>query len=169
MRKALLLALWMATLAGCAQSRSDPDAAGEASLRAFMPLWEEATSRFINGDPTLWKENASHRDDATILGALGGFGEKGWDEIGARYDWASSQYRNAGATMTVEYLNIGVSGDLGFTVAIEHQEGAVQGDQGQPTRRALRVTQIFRNEHGTWKLLHRHADPLVEKRAPMAP
>jgi hypothetical protein len=31
---------------------------------------------------------------------------------------------------------------------------------------ALRVTHIFRNEHGAWKLILRHADPLVAKIAP---
>jgi ketosteroid isomerase-like protein len=116
--------------------------------------------------PTLWKQNSSHRGDATILGGFGGYGEKGWDAVGARYDWASSQYKSGGATMKVEYLNIGVSGDLGFTVAIERQEGARVGDQQNPTRRALRATQVFRKEDGDWKLLHRHADPLIEKQVP---
>jgi ketosteroid isomerase-like protein len=134
------------------------------AFRAFLRQWEGAQSRFINGDPTLWKQNASHRVDVTILGAFGGYGEKGWEAVGARYDWASSQYNDGGATMQVEYLNVGVSGDLAFTVAIERQKGARVGDQ-QPTQRALRATQIFRKEAGAWKLVHRHADPLVEKRA----
>jgi ketosteroid isomerase-like protein len=67
--------------------------------------------------------------------------------------------------VNVEYLNIGVSGDLAFTVAIERQKEARVGDE-PPTQRALRATQIFRKEAGAWKLLHRHADPLIEKRAP---
>jgi ketosteroid isomerase-like protein len=59
-----------------------------------------------------------------------------------------------------------VSGDLAFTVAIERQEEVRLGDQEKPAPRALRVTQIFRQEDGAWKLLHRHADPLIEKKAP---
>ena len=65
--------------------------------------------------------------------------------------------------MKVEYLNIGVSGDLGYTVAIERQQGARVRDQAAAAQRALRATQVFRKEEGAWKLVHRHADPLVEK------
>ncbi len=169
MKKILLILLLVSALSGCGQKEVRPTAAGDSSLKAFLPQWEEAQSSFINGDPTLWKQNASHRDDATILGAFGGYGEKGWNEVGPPYDWASSQYKDGGATMKVEYLNIGVSGDLGFTVAVERQEAARVGDQQNPTQRALRVTQIFRKEDGAWRLLHRHADPLMEKKAPSEP
>lgn len=166
MKKTPLLVLFVCALFGYAQTQVRQDTTADSSFRAFLPQWEKAQSRFINGDPALWKQHASHRDDATILGGFGGYGEKGWNAVGARYDWASSQYKGGGATMKVEYLNIGVSGDLGFTVAIERQEGARVGDQHTPTQRALRVTQIFRKEDGAWKLLHRHADPLLEKQAP---
>jgi ketosteroid isomerase-like protein len=166
MKASLLLGVLVAALAGCTRTDVRPtQTLDDSSLRTFLPQWEEAQSRFINGDPALWKLNSSHRDDATILGAFGGYGEKGWNTVGTRYDWASSQYKGGGATMKVEYINIEVSGDLGFTVAIERQEGARVGDQQNPARRALRVTQVFRKEDGAWKLLHRHADPLVEKKS----
>jgi ketosteroid isomerase-like protein len=163
MKKFLLLALF-SILFGSAQTQVRPTTAGDSSL-TFLRQWEEAQSHFINGDPTMWKQNASHRDDATVLGAFGGY-EKGWNEVGPRYDWASSQFKGSGAKIKVEYLNMSLSGDLAFTVAIERQEEVRLGDQAKPAPRALRVTQIFRKEGGTWKLLHRHADPLVEKKAP---
>ncbi len=168
MKKIVLLVLLASSLSGCAQNELRQSAAGDSTLQAFLPQWEEAQSRFLTGDPTLWKQNASQRDDATILGAFGGY-EKGWNEVGPRYDWASSQYKNSGAKVNVEYISVVVSGDLGYTVAIERQEDVLFGGQGNPTRRALRVTQVFRKEGGAWKLLHRHADPLMEKKGAEVP
>ncbi len=147
MKKILLLVLLVCTLFGYAQTQVRPDTiTADSSFRAFLPEWEKAQSRFINGDPTLWKQHASQRDDVTILGGFGGYGEKGWDAVGARYDWASSQYKGGGATVKVEYLSIVVNGDLAFTAGIERQEGARVGEQQNPARRALRATQIFRRE-----------------------
>lgn len=169
MKKLLLLVVLGCALSGYAQAQVRHDAApGDSGFSAFLPEWEKAQSRFINGNPSLWKQHVSHREDVTILGGFGGYGEKGWDAVGARYDWASSQYKEGAATMKVEYLSIVVSGDLAYTVGIERQEGARVGDQPSPSRRALRATQIFRREDGAWKLLHRHADPLIEKQVPSA-
>ena len=168
MKKILLLALLVCTLFSYAHSQVRQDTTAESSFRAFLPEWEKAQSCFISGDPTLWKQHASHREDVTILGGFGGYGEKGWDAVGARYDWAASQYKDGGATVKIEYLSVVVSGDLAFTVGIERQEGARVGDQQSPGRRALRATQVFRREDGAWKLLHRHADALLEKQVPSA-
>jgi hypothetical protein len=95
--------------------------AADPSLGAFLPRFEEATSRFINGDPTLLKQIASRRDDATIVGAWGAY-ERGWDEVGPRYDWAAARFGESAAEVEVEYLSSGVSGDLAYTVAIERSE-----------------------------------------------
>ena len=134
----------------------------------FFRQWEEAQSRFLRGDPALWKQNASQQEDATIFGGFGGY-EKGWAQVGPRYEWASSQYKDSGVKMNIEYISTTVRGDLGFTVTIERQEDVRFTSQQTPTQRALRVTQIFRKEEGSWKLLHRHADPLKEKKPPSVP
>ena len=143
------------------QSQRGPQQAADSSFRAFLSQFERAQNRFINGDPSLWKQNASHETDVTVFGAFGGR-EKGWHEAGPRYDWASSQFKDIGANQAIEYLTIATSGDLAFTVSIERQNAQLTSQQ-KPIARALRVTQVFRREGGIWKLLHRHADPLVER------
>ena len=162
MKNALSFALLVAAL--CLGAQVSPTRADDSDFQAFLRRWEEAQSRFLNGDATLWKQNSSQREDATIFGAFGGH-EKGWKEVGPRYDWAASQYRPSGAKKLVEYLNVAVGSDLAYTVSIERDEVQV-GHQSKSEPRALRVTQVFRKEGGAWKLLHRHADPLMEKKAP---
>jgi ketosteroid isomerase-like protein len=148
---------------GSALSQTSP---GDSSLRAFLPRFEEGINRFINGDNILWKQNASHRDDATIMGGWGSHA-KGWDKVDPWYDWAAARFRESGAKVKIEYISSAVSGELAYTVAIERSEALVAG-QDKPMPMALRVTHIFRKENGVWKLVHRHADPLIDKTAPAA-
>ena len=149
---------------GSALSQAPASVIGDASLRAFLPGFEAGINRFINGDPALWKQNASRRDDVTILGAWGAY-EKGWSEVSPRYDWAAARFKESGAKVKIEYLTSGVSGELAYTVAIERSEVRLI-DQDKPVPMALRVTHLFRKEDGVWKLVHRHADPLIGKTAP---
>jgi ketosteroid isomerase-like protein len=60
-----------------------------------------------------------------------------------------------------------VSGDLAFTVTIEHCDALVEG-QSRSFGMPLRITNIFRKEKGRGKLLHYHADPVVAKTAAAA-
>jgi ketosteroid isomerase-like protein len=136
----------------------------DPALDAFMQRFEQATNRFINGDNSEWLALASRRDEATIMGAWGAH-ERGWAEVGPRYDWAVARFRPSGAKLQVEYLAHGHSGDLAYTVAIERSTALVVG-QAEPRPLHLRVTHVFRKENGAWKLLHRHADPLIDKTAP---
>ena len=162
-----LASLFFIPSTGYAQTNFDPATISDASFEAFLPTWEEGLNRFSNGDPALFKQNVSHSADATIFEAFGGY-EKGWEKVGPMYDWAASQFKTSGPKLKPEYkyINIIVSGDLAYTAAIAQsvvQETAIE--KGAP----LRVTEIFRKENGAWKLLHRHADPLIEKKAPTPP
>ena len=98
------------------------------------------------------------------MGAWGAC-KRGWAEVKDRYDWAAPRFVASGATLQIEYLASGVSGDLAYTVAIERSASHVIG-QSAPAQMPLRVTQLFRKEDGDWKLIHRQADPLVEETAP---
>jgi ketosteroid isomerase-like protein len=166
MKKTLMLLLLVCAACNGAQAQATRGAGIESGLRAFLAEWEAAQARLLEGDSARWKLRSSQGDDATIMGAFGGY-EKGWKQVGPRYDWAAAQYKGRKVKVKTEYLSVVVSGDLAFTVAIERQEEARTGEQG-PVRRALRATQVFRREEGSWKLLHRHADPLMEKSAPSA-
>jgi ketosteroid isomerase-like protein len=138
----------------------------EASFRAFLAEFEHGTTQFINGDAALWKRHVSPADDVTIMGGWGAW-EQGARAVDQRYDWAVKRFRAGGATNVPTYLARGVSGDLAYTVTIERSVVRLI-DREAPQSMTLRVTTIFRREAGTWKLVHRHEDPLIAKTAPSA-
>jgi hypothetical protein len=58
-----------------------------------------------------------------------------------------------------------VSGDQVVVVLIEHNEVSVDG-VADPQPWVLRTTQVLERRDGGWVRLHRHADPLIERRSP---
>ncbi len=157
----------LAALAACSATPAAlARATDRATFREFLPLFQQGTAQFLNGDAALWKRNVLHSEQATIMGAWGAY-EKGWAEVESRYDWAATRFRkDSGATMSVEILAMQASTELAYTVAIERSMVHL-ADQAQAAPMALRVTHVFaRSRNGVWKLAHRHADPLMAKTAP---
>jgi len=57
-----------------------------------------------------------------------------------------------------------VGADLACTATIERYDARLK--DGSVFAESLRVTQLFRREPAGWRLVHRHTDPLVERRKP---
>ena len=81
-------------------------------------------------------------------------------EVKPRLDWAAAQF--ADGTVEENDLSITVGDDLACTVTIERYDARLK--DGSTFKESLRVTQFFRREATRWRLVHRHADPLVERR-----
>ncbi len=141
-------------------------AIADPSLSSFLDSFEEGTRRFMNGDTALWKANAAQTDDALIMGAWGAY-ELGWPAASARYDWAAARFKDSSAKLEIEYLASAVSGDLAYVASIERATVLLAG-QEQAKPMALRVTHVFRKQDDGWKMILRHADPLMGKIATAA-
>jgi hypothetical protein len=75
---------------------------------------------------------------------------------------AATNYRD-GEVTAVDLVAKYVSDGLACVVEVEHGRAKVGGGD-QMVLLALRVTSLFRVEHGIWKLVHRHADPITTSR-----
>ncbi len=137
---------------------------GEPSFAEFCATVAQANRDVVQGDATRLKQIYSHQDDITLLGGFGGI-EQGWSQVEPRLDWAASQFFQG--TFAEEPVSVVVGTELAYTVAIERNQVYVAG-QSSPQTLELRVTQIFRREPEGWRLVHRHADPLVPKRPPQS-
>jgi hypothetical protein len=131
----------------------------------FLQRYEAANSAFLNGDPEQWLSIAAEGDPVSIFGGFGGLGEAGVSTVHKRYLLAATAFRPNGARVDCEYLVKDVRGDLAYTVAIERSQVLYAG-QAEPQQQTLRVTMIFRWESDAWKIVHRHADTMVDLELP---
>ncbi len=128
-------------------------------VQAAFTEQEPAITAFEEGDPAPYLACWSHTDDVTIFGGWGAY-EKGWEEVGPRMEWAAARFH--GAHMSTQILAMGQSGDLAYAIYFEKGEARI-GDADEFHPLVLRVTVIYRREAGTWKIIHRHADPILQK------
>lgn len=111
---------------------------------------------WINGDGSGY----SLPDDGSILGAVGGW-SLGGAETASRQSSVARQWESGRGQ--VEYINGAVSGELAWLTFIERGLVVFRGDTTE-RRWDLRVTEVFRRSGDQWERVHRHADPLVERR-----
>lgn len=122
-------------------------------LEWFDTTWREAEVAVHNGDASLRDEVTwSKQEPVTLFGA--------WMNA-ANADEARAVFRRleeafAGAVQSdISLVAHGVSEDLAYTVHREHTTTVVNGEKRQYV---LRVTQVYRREDGTWRVIHRHGD-----------
>jgi hypothetical protein len=134
------------------------DAAWERAMTRLMAAQRD----FMNGDAAALQRLYSHGADVTVMGGFGGF-ERGWAEVGPRLAWAASHFH--GGDYSQDEISATVGSDHAGLVSIERWARKAADGRPLPVL-ALRVTQTFRLEESEWRLVHRHADELVEKREP---
>jgi ketosteroid isomerase-like protein len=124
----------------------------------LIERYQLALDEFMKGNPKPVQELFSHRDDASLANPYGP-PVRGWDGIAKTTEHAASLRRD-GRAAGFEIVAKNVTPELAYVVQIEHMESKV-GEREDVTPYALRATMIFRPEDGTWKVVHRHADPIT--------
>ena len=125
---------------------------------AVVEQYQRALGEFVKGNPEPGNMLWSHREDVTLANPLGPV-VRGWEQVAVAGERAASQIR-AGEIVGFEIVAKYVTAELAYLVQIE-REKAKLGVRQDITPYALRVTMIFRPEDGTWKVVHRHADPIT--------
>ena len=117
-------------------------AGGGASqdVSALARETEEANKALVRGDIDKYVALTHHGKDYLLMNPFGGF---------------------KNGALEQEVLGTWESGDLAVLVTIERVAHVIGGLPEQDW--GLRVTQVFRRDGKQWQLVHRHADPLVNK------
>ena len=130
-------------------------------LKSAIERSHAAVSAIFSGNPEPAKALFSDEDDITLGNPFGPFA-RGRGKVVEAFTAAAANYRD-GEVTAVDLLANYVSDGLACVVEVEHGRAKVGGGDQMVTL-ALRVTSLFRLEHGVWKLVHRHADPITSPR-----
>jgi ketosteroid isomerase-like protein len=117
-----------------------------------------ALGEFVKGNPEPLKMMYSHREEITLANPFGP-PVRGWEQAAVTMERAATHYRE-GEIVGFENVAKCVTPELAYLVELERYQAKVGGRQ-EVAPFALRVTTIFRPEDGTWKVVHRHADPIT--------
>jgi ketosteroid isomerase-like protein len=123
---------------------------------------ETTGGAWVNGDASGFATHASQKDDFSIMGPFGGPPAIGWTLYASVAPRVAAQFKSG--TSRTQVISAHKSGDLLVLVQIEHQTVLFAGDDA-PQGWNLRVTQVYRREDNEWRIVHRHADPLLVMRS----
>jgi len=126
-------------------------------LRWFETTWLDAELALHRGDAGPRLDTWSAREPVTLFGAW--FDATSAGQAREAFGRLEASFADDhGVQERVDLVAHGVSGDLAYTVHREHTSTTVDGE---PRDYELRVTQVYRREHGSWRVVHRHADPAL--------
>lgn len=125
-------------------------------LDQVVQQYHTALDAFVRGGPEPMKALFSRADDVVLANPFGP-AVRGWDDASAALDYASSRFSD-GETSGFDRMASYLTADLATIYEVEHGQVSVGG--GPVTAWVLRTTTTFRREDGTWRVVHRHADPI---------
>ena len=117
----------------------------------------DAASALVRGDIREYFRLLPHSDDFTLMAPTGGEPRRGVDTSDETLDALAAYFQ--GGEADLEVVESYASAELVVLVVMERQHGKVGGLPDQDL--SLRATLVFRREGSGWRLVHRHADPLV--------
>ncbi len=169
----LLLVMAGAALATTPASASPgEDAPLPPALEATVTQSHEALRLILNGDPSGYAALFADRDDITLGNPFGPFG-KGRAAVLAALNNAAKKYTD-GSVIRVDRVAVYGGGQRYVLVEIEHDRAKL-GTAENLSEFSARVTSVYEKIGKTWKLVHRHADPITSARpaesvlSPVAP
>jgi ketosteroid isomerase-like protein len=124
----------------------------EDKVRKASAQFYAALNRMANGDARPLADIWSQGADVTTMHPIGGM-EVGWDKVRASFAQVA-EIASEGLIRLDDQL-IRVMGDLAYELGFERGHAKFAGQQVSLDHR---VTNIYRQEAGSWKIVHHHTD-----------
>ena len=126
-----------------------------------IDAYRQALQAFVNGNPVPVARLFSKRDDVTLANPLGP-PRRGWADVEKAIRAAAANFRRG--SVHVEEVSRLITSQLAYVVQLELSEVTLM-DRDDMVKVPLRATIIFRPEGDGWKVVHRHADPIMTERS----
>lgn len=121
-------------------------------VKAASAQFYAALNRMLTGQQGSMDAIWSHGATATTMHPIGGR-EVGWDAIRPVWDQVASLASGGQVALADQLLSI--DGDTAYEIGYERGHGTLAGEKVAIDQR---VTNIYRREHGAWKVVHHHTD-----------
>ncbi len=129
------------------------------NFEQFMKQREDAASAYVRGDAHPLNRITTHDSPASYFAPEGDH-VSGAKEVLSRY-MNDAKALAPGGENSFETLQMEASEGMAYWVGIQRAVIFVQGSKS-PVPVDLRVTEVFRREGHEWKLVHRHAETLLD-------
>jgi ketosteroid isomerase-like protein len=133
----------------------------DRNVAALVKQSADANAALMRGDIETYRALLPYSDDFMLMSPFGGTPSRGSDYTPERIAAMGRFFRNG--TFAQELVQAWTSDHMVVLATIERNHVEIGGLPAQDW--ALRVTLVYRREGnggGDWRLVHRHADPLVE-------
>jgi ketosteroid isomerase-like protein len=132
-------------------------------LDKFIDEYHVAIDELMRGSAKRMARLYSQHDDASLANPFGPIA-RGRHEVSQALD-SAADYFHDGFAAGFERVAAFACTDLAYMVEKEDLRARLgPGPDVMPF--TLRVTTVFRHESDNWKIVHRHADPIVRTRRP---
>jgi ketosteroid isomerase-like protein len=140
---------------GASRAQSSPST--DTEVAGLIKLSEDSNAALLRGDAETYLDMVRLSDDFSLMSPFGGAPSQGAMTDPARRAALGRFFKNG--RLSVDLVQSYRSADMVVLALIERANIEVGGLPAQDW--ALRVTLVYRRDGAQWRLVHRHADPLV--------
>jgi ketosteroid isomerase-like protein len=135
---------------------------GQSGFDRAIEAFRQALDQYMKGDAEPVLDLLSRAEDVTLANPLGP-PRRGPAEVRRAASQAAAMLRDGSVRGFEEVVRYSTA-DLGYVVQLERTQARFEDTGTTMNPIALRVTMIFRREGETWRVVHRHADPITTPR-----